>query len=60
MYSLTTSISGKMLPSGTPVTASQALRNWFSEETTGYDVICSDQRATRVTCAQLRAVARHA
>lgn len=60
MYTLTTSISGKVLRSGTPVTASQALRDWFSDETTGYDVTCSDQKGTRVTRAQLRVAARQA
>jgi hypothetical protein len=58
MYTLTTSISGKVLRSGSPVTASQALRDWFSDETTGYDVTCHGPKGVLMTKAQLRVVAR--
>lgn len=60
MYILTTSISGKVLRSGTPVAASQALRDWFADETTGYDVTCCDKKGKSVTKAQLRTIARQA
>lgn len=60
MYTLTTSISGKVLRSGTPVGASQALRDWFADESTGYDVVCLDVKGKSVTKAQLRTVARQA
>jgi hypothetical protein len=60
MYTLTTSISGTVLRSGAPVTASQALRDWFADESTGYDVSCKDKKGKAVTKAQLRVVARAA
>ena len=60
MYTLTTSISGKVLRSGSPVAASQALRDWFADETTGYEVTCRDKKGALVTKAQLRVVARQA
>ncbi len=60
MYTLTTSISGKALRSGTPIAASQALRDWFADESTGYDVVCVDSKGKAVTKAQLRVVARAA
>jgi hypothetical protein len=58
MYTLTTSISGKVLRSGVPVGASQALRDWFQDETTGYDVVCRNKKGATVTKAQLRDVVR--
>jgi hypothetical protein len=58
MYTLTTSISGKVLRSGVPVGASQALRDWFKDETTGYDVVCRNKKGASVTKAQLRDVVR--
>ena len=60
MYTLTTSISGKVLRSGTPVAASQALRDWFADEATGYDVVCRDKKGKSVTKAQLRTIVRQA
>jgi hypothetical protein len=60
VYTLTTSISGKVLRSGTPVAASQALRDWFADEATGYDVVCRDKKGKSVTKAQLRTIVRQA
>jgi hypothetical protein len=42
------------------VAAPQALRDWFSEEATGYNVTCHDEGGASVTRAQLRVVARQA
>lgn len=58
MYILTTSYSGKALRSGTPVSASDALRTWFNDEATGYEVTCKDKKGAAVSKAQLRVVAR--
>ena len=58
MYTLTTSISGKVLRSGLPVPASQALRDWFKDEVDGYDVVCRNKKGGSVTKAQLRDVVR--
>ncbi len=60
MYILTTSISGKVLRTGAPVGASQALRTWFDDEVTGYSVMCQDEKGAAVTKGQLREVMRHA
>ena len=60
MFTLTTSTGGRVLRSGLPVTASQALRDWFAEESTGYDVACRDDSGTAMTKAQLRVIARSA
>lgn len=60
MYILTTSISGKVVRTGAPVGASQALRTWFEDEATGYLVTCSDKKGKAVTKGQLREVARNA
>ncbi len=59
MYNLTVSTSAGVSRTGAPVQASQALRDWFSEETTGYGVACHDQSGASVTKAQLRNVVRH-
>ena len=58
MYILTTSISGKVLRSGEPVRASQALKDWFKDEVDGYDVVCSNKQGKPVTKAQLREFVR--
>jgi hypothetical protein len=58
VYSLTVSTPGRVLRVRTPVIASQALRDWFAEETTGYRVVCRDANGTLVSRAQLRAVVR--
>ena len=58
MYILTTSISGKVLRTGVPVGASQALRTWFDDEVTGYLVTCQDEKGAAVTKGQLRDVQR--
>ena len=60
MYILTTSVSGKVLRTGAPVGASQALRTWFDDEVTGYLVTCQDEKGVAVTKGQLRDVQRHA
>jgi hypothetical protein len=60
MYTLTTSVSGKVLRSGAPVGASQALRDWFQDETTGYEVVCRNKKGAKVTKAQLREAVRNA
>ena len=60
MYNLTVSTLGKVLRTGTPVTAPQALRDWFAEETTGYQVVCHDQTGALCSKSQLRNVARQA
>ena len=60
MYNLTVSTLGKVLRTSAPVTASQALRDWFTEETTGYHVACHDESGVTFTKAQLRDVARQA
>ena len=59
MYILTTSISGKVVRTGAPVSAAQALKSWFDVEASGYVVACKDETGTAVTKAQLREVARH-
>ena len=59
MYTLTTSMSGKVVRAGAPVSASLALRTWFDDETTGYEVACKDAKGAAVTKGQLREVARH-
>ena len=59
MYILTTSIAGKVLRTGTPLAASQALKAWFDDETTGYLVTCQDEKGAAVTKRELREVARH-
>ncbi len=60
MYNLTISAAGKVLRSGPPVAASKALKDWFAEETTGYEVTCQDENGASITKAQLRIIARHA
>ena len=60
MYSLTVTVDGKPVRSIGPVEASQALRDWFAEEETGYRVECRDETGKPVTKAQLRVVARGA
>ena len=59
MYHLKISASGKLLRSSTPVAASQALRDWFQEETTGYDVTCHGEDGVAVTRGQLRKAAQY-
>jgi hypothetical protein len=59
MFNLTTSISGKVLRTALPVGASQALRDWFDQEATGYEVTCQDESGAPVTKAKLREIARH-
>jgi hypothetical protein len=54
MYNLTVSTSAGVLRTRGSVAAPQALRDWFSEETTGYTVTCRDQAGASVTKAQLR------
>ena len=58
MYNLTVSTSAGLLRTHGSVAAPQALRDWFSEETTGYTVTCHDQEGASVTKAQLRLAAR--
>ena len=58
MYHLKISADGKLLRSGVPVAAAQALRDWFKEETTGYDVTCHDEGGASVTRGQLRKAAQ--
>jgi hypothetical protein len=58
VYILTTSIPGKVLRTGAPVGASQALRTWFDDEETGYLVTCHDEKGAEVTKGQLRDVKR--
>ena len=60
MYHLTVSTTAGVLRTHVPVAASQALRDWFSEETTGYEVTCQDETGASVTRTQLRAMARQA
>ena len=60
MYILTTSISGKVLRSGSPVAASQALKTWFEDEASGCEVTCKNRKGAAVSKAQLRVVARQA
>lgn len=60
MYNLTVSTSAGVLRTHGSVAASQVLRDWFSEETTGYTVTCRDQAGTSVTKAQLRLIVRQA
>ncbi len=60
MYNLTVSTLGKVLRTGAAVTAPQALRNWFAEEATGYQVVCHDESGAACTKGQLRDVARQA
>lgn len=60
VYHLTVSTSAGVIRTHLPIQASQALKDWFSEETTGYFVTCHDQSGASVTKAQLRVVARHA
>jgi hypothetical protein len=59
VYHLKISAAGKLLRSGTPVAAAQALRDWFKEETTGYQVTCHDESGALVTRGQLRKAAQH-
>ncbi len=58
MYHLTVSTSAGVLRTHVPVAAPQALRDWFSEEATGYEVTCQDESGASVTRTQLRAAAR--
>lgn len=58
MYNLTVSTSAGLLRTLKFIAAPQALRAWFSEETTGYTVTCRDQAGASVTKAQLRLAAR--
>ncbi len=60
MYILTTSTLGKVLRTGSPVSASQALKDWFEDEVTGYEVTCADQKGIPMTKRELREIARHA
>lgn len=60
VYHLIISYEGKVLRTGAPVAASQVLREWFDQETTGYQVVCHDKKGSSVTKAELRAIARHA
>ena len=60
MYILTVTVDGKPVRSIGPVDASQALRDWFAEEATGYRLDCRDEKGEAVTKAQLRIVARSA
>ena len=60
MYSLTVSTSAGVLRTHVSAAAPQALRDWFSEEATGYNVTCHDEGGASVTKAQLRVVARQA
>ena len=58
MYTLTTSMSGKVVRAGAPVSAALALKAWFDDETTSYEVACKDAKGAGVTKAHLREVAR--
>ena len=58
MYNLTISTSAGVLRTNPSVAAPQALKDWFSQETTGYDVTCHDESGMSVTKAQFRVVAR--
>ncbi len=58
MYNLTVSTSTGVLRTRGPVAAPQALRDWFSEETTGYTVTCRDQNGAAVTKAKLRVMTK--
>ncbi len=58
MYNLTVSTSAGVIRTRGTVAAPQALRDWFSEETTGYTVTCLDQAGATVTKAQLRRATR--
>ena len=60
MYHLKVSAAGKLLRSGAPVTAAQALRDWFKEETTGYEVTCHGEDGASISRGQLRKAAQHA
>ncbi len=60
MYNLTVSTLGKVLRTSAPVTAPQALRDWFAEEATGYHVACHDESGATCTKSQLRDAARQA
>ena len=60
MFNLVVSTSAGLLRTGAPVGARQALRDWFSEESTGYTVTCHDQSGAAVTKSQLRVMARDA
>lgn len=60
MFTLTTTADGRVLRAGPPVTAPQALRDWFADEATGYTVTCRDDAGSPVTKGQLRAIARGA
>ena len=59
MYYLKISTAGKLLRTGSPVAAAQALKDWFQEETTGYEVTCHDEGGASVTRGQLRKAAQH-
>jgi hypothetical protein len=59
VFHLKISAAGKLLRSGVPVAAAQALRDWFQEETTGYDVTCHDEGGASVTRGQLRKAAQY-
>lgn len=54
VYYLKISAAGKLLRSGAPVSAFQALKDWFKEETTGYGVTCHNEDGASVTRSQLR------
>lgn len=58
MYTLTISTPEKLLRVRSPVSAFQAIRDWFEEETTGYLVACLAEDGTPVTRGQLRAAAQ--
>ncbi len=58
MYSLTVSSPERVLRVRAPVIASQALRDWFAEETTGYQVSCQATDGSSVSRMQLREVVR--
>lgn len=60
MYHLTVSTSAGVLRTHVPVAAPQALRDWFSEETKGYEVTCQDESGAWVTRTQLWVTARQA
>ena len=49
-----------VLRTSAPVTAPQALRDWFAEEATGYHVACHDESGAACTKSQLRDAARQA
>ena len=58
MYTLTTSMSGKVVRAGAPVSAALALKAWFDDEVTGYEVACKDEKGHPVTKGHLREIAR--